>query len=261
LEEGSAFHFHNGSDDDNDVSESSEDDKADKSEKAFFRCPYCRRKTKAKYVDKSSMNYNDWLKTAVKSKSNTEKSDADNKPEPDTSNPDQTTKDNTTPTDKEKNDSQNEQDKTKEKDKEKENTEVVTWQYSGRNGGWWAYEPGHNEVIETKYQEFLTKYPDGAVPDDLLSSDDDDSNKKKKKKKKKPTAKSDDNDNKEKEWKCPIEIGYKEYVIDFGIMAQFFKDDKAKKRKVRRFIVDPTKITLTRNDSWKGCAGQFFNKT
>ncbi|ETO32597.1 hypothetical protein RFI_04519 [Reticulomyxa filosa] len=211
-----------------DCEDDSDDENQDESEnedQEYFRCPYCRRKTKATYVDKSKMNYNDWLKTMVKSTAS---------PSGDT-----------TSTNAGTNDS---------KDKP---SEVVTWQYSGRKGGWWAYEPRNNELIEQKYQEFVSKFPNGLTSAAGVSDSDSDDDSKKKKKKKNANASDGGDDNANKVWACPIEVGHSEYMIDFRKMSQVSKEDKTKKRNVRRFTVDPTQSTLKKGD-WKGCAGQFF---
>ena len=73
--------------------------------------------------------------------------------------------------------------------KESEDQSVVIWQYSGRRGGWWAYHSGHQKEIEEKYQRFME------------------------------SMKSDNGMDLENE--IVIEIGVREYVIDFAQMIQF----------------------------------------
>ena len=55
-----------------------------------------------------------------------------------------------------------------------------------------------------------------------------------------------------------IEIGVREYVIDFAQMIQFDKENVKKQRTIRRVVEDQR--DLKRSESLKGCAGKFFEK-
>ena len=55
-----------------------------------------------------------------------------------------------------------------------------------------------------------------------------------------------------------IEIGVREYIIDFAQMIQFDQQNAMRKRNIRRVLED--KGNLKRSDSLKGCAGKFFEK-
>ena len=109
--------------------------------------------------------------------------------------------------------------------------EMAIWQYSGRSGGFWAFQPEHNKIIERNWQEWVgsgtTGFTDGEKPN--LTGD-----------------------------QCVIEIGYREYLVDFKSMRQWSAEDTGKKRTIRR---QSMAMTLDRMPSdLKGVAGVFVDQ-
>eukprot|EP00486_Rosalina_sp_Unknown_P005860 CAMPEP_0201573860 /NCGR_PEP_ID=MMETSP0190_2-20130828/17948_1 /ASSEMBLY_ACC=CAM_ASM_000263 /TAXON_ID=37353 /ORGANISM="Rosalina sp." /LENGTH=346 /DNA_ID=CAMNT_0048001323 /DNA_START=74 /DNA_END=1111 /DNA_ORIENTATION=- len=145
--------------------------------------------------------------------------------------------------------------------------EVIIWQYSGRKGGWWAYQKGHKKQLEKGYQKFLKQLKDEQDKEEKAKDDMD--------KNKNGGSKYDTNKNKEGEdddddedddlgeeeglltHQCMIEIGVRKYVCDFAQMIQFDYEFPTRKRRIRRRV--ETKHSLEKSDSLKGCAGKFFN--
>ena len=156
-------------------------------------------------------------------------------------------------------------DNTTKKKKKDISQEIIIWQYSGRKGGWWAYQKAHKKQLEKGYQKFLKQLKD--------EQDKEDKAQKKLKKNKNNNTKYDlsvknkDEDEDEDDdlgaevgllsHECMIEIGVRKYVCDFAQMIQYDYEFPTRKRKIRRRI--ETKHSLEKSDSLKGCAGKFFN--
>merc|ERR1711933_671544 len=150
----------------------------------------------------------------------------------------------------------NKSDWIKNTDDSAEEKEIIIWKYAGRSGGWWSYQESHANQIEIGYLAFLNV----VEADEVTQEDETEAEK----------EKNDENDH-ENEEKCEfddsskgnneivIEIGMKEYVIDFVQMIQYDAEYPMKRRKIKREI--KTKSTLQRSDSLKGCAGKFFSKS
>merc|ERR1739842_252485 len=127
--------------------------------------------------------------------------------------------------------------------KQSEGGHVVIWQYSGRRGGWWAYETGHQTEIDDGYAQFtdsLKRANDG--------NQDSNSNQTK-------IENDDDEDDEGLSNEIVIEIGVREYVIDFAQMIQYDQQNPKRQRNIRREVEN--KAALDRSDSLKGCAGKF----
>ena len=118
--------------------------------------------------------------------------------------------------------------------------EIPIWQYSGRTGGWWLYEPKHNNIIENAYQEYL-KYSSNNSSINNIDNNNGDSN--------------DSNDD-IKYSECIIEIGSKEYVCNFDLMVQYWIEKRHQERRIQRTI--QTENSLNNMEFIKGCAGKYF---
>jgi len=120
---------------------------------------------------------------------------------------------------------------------------VFQWEYSGRKGGWWAYE----EAAMLQIEEYCLHWVKGkvtaggpAVPPAPVAPS---------VPAMAPPAVVPDLS------KCyEIEVGTRIYLIDFDNMIQFPKGFPNRQRKLRR------KAKLLRSGSLKGQAGLFFDK-
>ena len=153
-------------------------------------------------------------------------------------------------------------DATKKKSKSGAAEEVIIWQYSGRKGGWWAYQKGHKKQLEKGYQKFLKQLKDEQEKEEKAQNEmnNNDNISKYDTKKKKDEVEEDDDLGEEEgllSHQCMIEIGVRKYVCDFAQMIQFDYEFPTRKRRIRRRV--ETKHSLEKSDSLKGCAGKFFN--
>merc|ERR1712130_541977 len=92
------------------------------------------------------------------------------------------------------------------------------WKYSGRSGGWWAFDKVNNKELEEHYEKHRAALAGNTTPPEVI-----------------------------------LEIGMREYVIDFAQMTQAPMDHPNRTRRIER------STAVTAKDL-KGQGGKFFVK-
>jgi len=148
--------------------------------------------------------------------------------------------------------------KAKKKNDGDDMEEIVIWQYSGRSGGYWCYQETHNKEIENGYKTFLKQLKNEQEKEckeqQIMNGPKYGLNIKNENEKEDDLGKEDDL----LSHQIIIEIGIRQYVVDFAQMIQYDLECPTRKRKIRRNV--ETKHSLERSDSLKGCAGKYFDK-